>query len=77
VADVNLLALIAGTLGIPPADVGEATTMGNTEKWDSLRHLMLMTELETSYRIELTDEEMTAATSVAKIRELLKARGVG
>jgi acyl carrier protein len=77
VADVNLLALIAGTLGVPPADIGETSDMSTTKKWDSLRHVMLMTELETSYGIELTDEEMTEATSVAKIRDVLKGRGLG
>jgi acyl carrier protein len=38
---------------------------------------MLMTELETSYGIELTDQEMTDANSVAKIRSILQGRGVG
>ena len=38
---------------------------------------MLMTELETTYGIELTDEQMTEATSVAKIRAVLQGHGVG
>jgi acyl carrier protein len=50
--------------------------MTNTRKWDSLRHVMLMTELETSYGIELSDQEMIEAVSVAKIRALLHQRGV-
>jgi acyl carrier protein len=74
-ADVNLLALIAGTLGLPPADIGEASDMTNTRKWDSLRQVMLMTELETSYGIELSDQEMTDATSVTKIRAVLQTHG--
>ena len=73
--DTALLTLIAGTLGIPPDEVTEASDMTNTRKWDSLRQVMLMTELETSYGIELSDEEMTEATSVAKIRAVLQAHG--
>jgi acyl carrier protein len=76
VADNDLLVLIAGTLGIPPAEVTEASDMTNTRKWDSLRQVMLMTELETSYGIELTDQEMTDAISVAKIRVVLSHHGV-
>ena len=76
-AETDLMTLIAGTLGIPPAEVTEISDMTNTRKWDSLRQVMLMTELETSFGIELTDEEMTAATSVAKIREVLRGHGVG
>jgi acyl carrier protein len=75
-ADDALLSLIAGTLGIVPAEVNDASDMSNTRKWDSLRQLMLMTELETQYGIELTEREMLEATSVAGIRALLAARGV-
>lgn len=75
-ASVPLLELIAGTLGVPPAQITDASDMHNTRKWDSLRHVMLMTELETTYGIELSDQEMTEAVSVTKIRELLQQRGL-
>jgi len=73
---VSLLELIAGTLAVPPEEISEESSMENTRKWDSLRQLILMTELEGRYGIELSDAEMTEATSVAKIRAVLKARGV-
>jgi acyl carrier protein len=75
-AATPLLELIAGTLGVPPAQITDASDMNNTRKWDSLRHVMLMTELETNYGIELSDKEMTETVSVAKIREVLQQRGV-
>jgi acyl carrier protein len=74
-ADDALLTLIAGTLGIHPGEVNNDSDMSNTRKWDSLRQLMLMTELETSFGIELTDQEMLDATSVQKIRAALAAHG--
>lgn len=74
-ADDALLELIAGTLGVPPSDVTEASDIANTKKWDSLRQVMLMTELETSFGLELTDQEMLDATSVVKIRDVLRAHG--
>jgi acyl carrier protein len=49
--------------------------MSNTRKWDSLRQIMLMTELETQFGIELSDEQMLETNSVAKIRALLAAKG--
>lgn len=73
---ISLIELIAGTLAVPPEQVTEESSMENTRKWDSLRHLILMTELETRYGIELSDAEMTEATSVAKIRAVLKTRGI-
>jgi acyl carrier protein len=74
-ADDALLSLIAGTLGIAPAEVNEASDMSNTRKWDSLRQIMLMTELETQFGVELSDAEMMETNSVVKIRALLAAKG--
>jgi acyl carrier protein len=75
-ADDALLTLIAGTLGINPAEVTEASDISNTRKWDSLRQIMLMTELETHFGFELSDHDMLETTSVVKIRTLLAARGM-
>jgi acyl carrier protein len=76
-ADDSLLHLIAGTLGIDPAEVNEDSDISNTRKWDSLRQIMLMTELETHYGCQLSDQQMLETTSVAKIRALLARQGVG
>ena len=70
-ADDALLALIGGALGIEPSQLSEESDMGNTRKWDSLRQIMLMTELESHYGLALSDQEMLETTSVAKIRALL------
>jgi acyl carrier protein len=72
-----LLDLIARTLGIGRAEVTDASDMSNTTKWDSLRQIMLMTELETQYGIELSDHEMLESISVGQIRALLARYGVG
>jgi acyl carrier protein len=72
----TLLTLIAGTLGIDPAEVTEGSEMSNTRKWDSLRQIMLMTELETHFGLELSDQQMLETTSVAKIRALLSLQDV-
>lgn len=39
----------------PPAEVNEQSGIPNTQKWDSLRQIMLMSELETHYGLELSD----------------------
>jgi acyl carrier protein len=70
-----LLVLIAGTLGIDPSLMTEDSDLSNTKKWDSLRQIMLMTELETHYGIALSDQEMLETISVTKIRALLQAHG--
>ena len=72
----SLLGLIAATLRLPVAAVGEDATMQNTRRWDSLRHVLLMTKIETAYGISLTDSELAAAISVASIRKILLEHGV-
>lgn len=72
--DDALLTLIAGTLGIDPAEVTASSDMSNTRKWDSLRQILLMTEIETNFGFELSDQEMLETTSVAKIQALLRTR---
>jgi acyl carrier protein len=73
----TLLTLIAGTLGIDPAEVTETSDISNTRKWDSLRQIMLMTELETHFGIELSDQQMLETTSVTQIRAVLALQGIG
>jgi acyl carrier protein len=52
--------------------ISESSGMSNTRKWDSLRQIILMTELESKYGIELSDQEILDTTSVPKIRTLLE-----
>ncbi len=71
-----LRTLIATTLKLPVNRVAETSTMRNTPRWDSLRHVLLMMRIEAQYAIALTDGEMAAATSVAAIRRVLHARNL-
>jgi hypothetical protein len=47
----RLLELIARTLKLLPDSIGEHSDMHNTRRWDSLRHVLLMTEIELGYAI--------------------------
>jgi acyl carrier protein len=72
----SLLGLIAATLRLPVAAVGEDSTLQNTRRWDSLRHVLLMTKIEAAYGIDFTDSELAAAMSVANIRQILRDHGL-
>jgi len=73
----SLEELFANTLSVPLPEISEHSSMDNTPGWDSLRHMMLMGELETCYRIRLSDNERIAAKSIAQIRAILGKRGLG
>ena len=70
-----LLSLIAGTLGVPPESITAESDVANTPKWDSLRQVMLVTELEAQCGLEFTDAEIAEATSVASLRAILRRHG--
>jgi acyl carrier protein len=72
----DLFPLLANVLGVDPGLLSDKAKMGDTEKWDSIRQIMIMSELERRYSFKLSSKEMVQAVSVQGIRKLLAARGV-
>ena len=73
--ETTLLALIERVLKLQPGSISEHSDIHSTRRWDSLRHMVLMASIERDYGIELSDGEIAAATSVAKIRQILRDHG--
>jgi acyl carrier protein len=71
-----LAALIAKILSVPAGSITARSTIHNTWGWNSLRHMLLMMELEENFGVSLSDPEISAATSVAGIEQLLLSKGV-
>jgi acyl carrier protein len=71
----DLLTLMERVLKLHAGSIGEHSDIHNTRRWDSLRHMVLMAEIERGYGIELSDSEIASATSVAMIRQLLRDHG--
>src|SRR5215469_4723773 len=71
-ARLHLLALIESCLKLPQGSIGETSDMHNTPRWDSLRHILLIARIEQHYDIAISNQEIVAATSVAKLRQLLR-----
>ena len=46
----------------------------NCEQWDSLHHLMLMSELEEAFNVELDPEEMAEMKSFSQIKAMLQSK---
>ena len=67
----TLLSLIAGTLAVPADAVTPDSDVTNTPKWDSLRQVILVTELAAQCGLESIDAEIAEATSMSRIRAIL------
>jgi len=53
-----------------------ATSPDDIPKWDSLRHIALIRELETAFSIRLSMDEMMEIRSVGDIENVLQRRGL-
>ena len=72
----NLNRLLEKVLDLPPESITDDLRMKDTESWDSLRHMALITAIENTYSLELSFEEIVTMQSVSKIQAVLLKKGV-
>lgn len=53
-----------------PTDVSQK----NCDRWDSLRHLTLASELEDAFDIELEPEEIAEMTDFARVIDMIQSK---
>jgi acyl carrier protein len=68
--------VIAKVFGVNEGEVGEATSNQNLQAWDSMGHMTLIMELESSFGVSLSMDEALTMTNVSAIKEVLERRGV-
>ena len=55
-------------------DVSTTSSQKNCERWDSLRHLTLASELEDAFDIELEPEEIATMTDFSRVIAMLQSK---
>ena len=73
---VTLHEVVARALRIPATSVTDESSPETLRRWDSLRHLELMTEVEEAYGVRFSTGDMVRAKSVGHIRGLLREKGI-
>ncbi len=68
--------VIAKVFGIPVAEVNDDTSNKNINAWDSYGHLTLILELEATYGVSLSPEEVFNMIGVRSVKQTLTAHGV-
>jgi acyl carrier protein len=74
-AVIALKSLVAGILDVDPATLTEESGMNVTDTWDSVQHLMIMTEIEQETGLRLPFAEVEKATTLGGLRALLLKQG--
>lgn len=68
--------VIAKVFGMPVAEVNDDTSNKTIDAWDSYGHLTLILELEATYGVSLSPEEVFNIISVRSVKQTLVAHGV-
>lgn len=61
---------------LPSDNITDEISQENLEAWDSMTHLILVTELEESYNIQIAEDDILAMKTVADIKNVLAKNSV-
>jgi len=65
---------MAKILNIEPQMINYSSSSDNTDNWDSLKQLEIMTALEEEFNLEFEEEEIMNTTNTKDLVALVKAR---
>jgi acyl carrier protein len=73
---MELRDLIARVIGIDKGVITEETSPATEGKWTSLKHLTLISAVESAYSVRFTISEMRKLRKVGAFLEVLRSKGV-
>lgn len=63
-------------LGIPEAEFAPTLAYGAIPEWDSASHMVIVTALEERFGIMFESDELVELSTVARIEDALREKGV-
>ena len=73
----KLMQIIADLNNIPIEEIGPESTLGPGLGLSSIDRIELITRLETEFRLDIAEDQVTPETTVADLESILQARGTG
>lgn len=70
----KLKSIFIKTLNLTERKFLPSLSIENCEEWDSANHMMLIIEIEKTFKIRLKQSEITKMTSYSKIEKILKKK---
>jgi len=68
--------ILVKVLGIDRNAITDQTSPNDVASWDSFNGLLLVSELETTFKVKFTMDEVSSAKCVGDIKMYLKGHGV-
>jgi acyl carrier protein len=72
----KLIEVFAEGLEVEATQLSDDTSPDNTEQWDSLAAMTLVTLLEDSFAVKLSTREIMKMRTIGVARAVLRAKGV-
>jgi acyl carrier protein len=69
--------ILTRTLGLSVDQIDDDLTPGDVDTWDSFNGLVLASELESTFSLTFTTEEVTGIKNVGDMKQVLRSRGIG
>lgn len=70
--ETKLKDILAKILLIDETEISDSMSRKNLKEWDSMAHLMLVSELESAFEVTMDDEDIMEIQTVADIKKTLK-----
>lgn len=74
---MRLEAIFSRVLGIPVHRLPDDSSPVTIPEWNSLKHLELIVEIESVYKVRFAQSELASLRSVGEIRSMLSKKGIG
>jgi acyl carrier protein len=74
--ETKLKDILAKILLIEETEISDIMSRKNVKEWDSMAHLMLVSELESAFEVTMDDEDIMEIQTVADIKKTLKKLGI-
>ena len=71
-ADEKLKDILAKVLLIDKSDINDSMSRKSVKEWDSMAHLMLVSEIESAFEVTMNDNDIMEIQTVTDIKKTLK-----
>lgn len=71
-ADEKLKDILAKVLLIDKSDINDSMSRKSVKEWDSMAHLMLVSEIESAFEVTMNDDDIMEIQTVTDIKKTLK-----
>jgi len=74
--DEKLKDILTKVLLLDESKISDGMSRKNVEEWDSMAHLMLVSEIESAFEVTMDDDDIMEIQTVGDIKKTLKKLGI-